>query len=256
VSKCKKCGYELSHKDKFCPSCGAKHKIEENNKIEDNIDEDNKEDDKIVEKTEYVEFIEHKEKKSYDENTINVKANTNRYDKMDDEPKLKTYGEKFSGLKVKAVASAIILVLLVGFGITYMTLNKNKNNTADSSNSSNKQTSTDNKKIEETDENLKEYILPYSNKKPLTKNDLKNLSKKQLQLARNEIFARHGYVFGEPFKSYFKAKSWYKEDSSFTGEGKQLSPLERHNIKTILIQEGLKVAPGYDSDYKESEYTN
>ncbi len=267
MSKCRKCGYEISQKDKFCPSCGAKHKIEEDKKIkeenktkEDNkTNEDSREDNTIVEKGEYVEFIEHKEEKSYGQNTINVKANANRYDRMDDEPKLKMYGEKFSGLKVKALVSAIILVLLVGFGITYMTLNKNKNNISGSSNSSNKQTATDDKKTQETevkDENLKEYILPYSNKKPLTKNDLKNLSKKQLQLARNEIFARHGYVFGEPFKTYFKAKSWYKEDSSFTGEGKQLSPLERHNIKTILIKEGLKVAPGYDSDYKESDYTS
>nr|WP_243186944.1 YARHG domain-containing protein [Clostridium muellerianum] len=151
-----------------------------------------------------------------------------------------------------------------------MTLNKGKNNASSISNSSNKQTSYDDKKAsteektdkndttssEEKDANSDEYILPYSNKKPITKNDLKGLSKKQLQLARNEIFARHGYVFGEPFKSYFKSKSWYKEDRSFTGEGKQLSALERHNIKTILIQEGNKVSPGYDSDYKESDYTN
>jgi uncharacterized Zn finger protein (UPF0148 family) len=249
VSKCKKCGYELSHKDRFCPSCGAKHKIDEDNKIEDdNIAKE----DKVVEKGEYVEFIEHKEKKDYEEKPENVKDNTDTYGKVvGSEPKIKAYGLKF-----KALAAAIILVFLVGFGITCMNLNKSKNSAAGSSSSSNKQTTTDNKDTKEKDENLKEYIFPYSNKKPLTKNDLKDLTKKQLQLARNEIFARHGYVFGEPFKSYFKSKSWYKEDSSFTGEPKQLSPLERHNIKTILIQEGLKVASGYDSDYRESDYKN
>lgn len=249
MSKCKKCGYELSHKDRFCPSCGAKNKIDEENKIEDDniTKEDNIEKkDKIVEKSEYVEFVEHKEKKSYEEKPENLNGNTNTYDKVQSEPKIKVYGLKF-----KALAAAIILVFVVGFGMTYMNLNKGKNSVADSSN---KQTTTDNKETEEKNGNLKEYILPYSDKKPITKNDLKNLSKKQLQLARNEIFARHGYVFGEPFKSYFKSKSWYKEDSSFTGEPKQLSPLERHNIKTILIQEGLKFAPGYDSDYRESDY--
>ncbi|NMM63659.1 YARHG domain-containing protein [Clostridium sp. P21] len=276
MSKCRKCGYELSNKDKFCPSCGAKHNIEEDNInssmedciIKDTIEQkENKEEDTVLEKGDYVED---KEKRIYDDNTTNIKSNTYKYDIVDDEPKFKIHDLKSSGLKFKALAAAILLVFLVGFGITYMTLNKGKNNASSISNSSNKQTSYDDKKAsteektdkndttssEEKDANSDEYILPYSNKKPITKNDLKGLSKKQLQLARNEIFARHGYVFGEPFKSYFKSKSWYKEDRSFTGEGKQLSALERHNIKTILIQEGNKVSPGYDSDYKESDYTN
>ncbi|AWI05302.1 YARHG domain-containing protein [Clostridium drakei] len=276
MSKCRKCGYELSNKDKFCPSCGTKHKIEEDNinrETEDNIikdtirNEDNLDENTIVEKGEYVEFIEHKEKRDYDDNTINIESNTNEFDKVDNKSESRIGNLKSRGIKLKALAAAIVLVFFVGFGITYMHLSKGKNNNSSDSNNqtiyNNEKTSTkqntekDSKKqTEEKDENSNEYILPYSNKRPITKNDLKGLSKKQLQLARNEIFARHGYVFGEPFKSYFKSKSWYKEDKSFTGEGKQLSALERHNIKVIIIQEGGKVAPGYDSDYKESDYTN
>ncbi|WPC39288.1 YARHG domain-containing protein [Clostridium sp. JS66] len=280
MSKCRKCGYELSSKDKFCPSCGTKHKIEEDNinrKIEDNIikdtigNEDNSDENTIVEKGEYVEFIEHKEKINYDDNTtINMKSNTHEFDKVEDESEPGIDNLKSRGIKLKALAAAIVLVFFVGFGITYMHLNKGKNNNSSVSNSSNKQTTYNNEKTstkqntekdskiqtEEKDENSNEYILPYSNKRPITKNDLKGLSKKQLQLARNEIFARHGYVFGEPFKNYFKSKSWYKEDKNFTGEGKQLSALERHNIKVIAKQEGGKVVPGYDSDYKESDYAN
>ncbi|WP_241428102.1 YARHG domain-containing protein [Clostridium sp. DJ247] len=34
------------------------------------------------------------------------------------------------------------------------------------------------------------------------------LSKEELALVRNEIFARHGYVFQtDPYKSYFNGKS-------------------------------------------------
>ena len=57
-----------------------------------------------------------------------------------------------------------------------------------------------------------DYILPNSNSAYLTETDISALSKEQLRLARNEIYARHGYIFNaDDLKSYFSAKSWYKE---------------------------------------------
>ena len=48
--------------------------------------------------------------------------------------------------------------------------------------------------------------------------------------ARNEIYARHGYVFKEDkFKNYFKTKSWYKENPSFTGDDSKLNEYEKAN---------------------------
>ena len=124
---------------------------------------------------------------------------------------------------------------------------------------SNSLDSNNNKTIKDTNKKSNSYIFPYSNVKPLSKSELKNMSKEKLALARNEIFARHGYVFdGEPYKSYFDEKTWYKPNPNFTGEGKQLSPLERHNIKTIMKVEGLdkNLEPNYDSDYNGENYTD
>lgn len=59
-----------------------------------------------------------------------------------------------------------------------------------------------------TDINSTDYIFKASDKEYLTEDDVRGMSKEQLALARNEIFARHGYVFNdEQYKKYFSAKS-------------------------------------------------
>ena len=56
-----------------------------------------------------------------------------------------------------------------------------------------------------------EYILPYSNSEYLTQEDLDGLSKEELRIARNEIYARHGRRFNDSgLQSYFDSKSWYE----------------------------------------------
>jgi cytoskeletal protein RodZ len=56
-----------------------------------------------------------------------------------------------------------------------------------------------------------DYILPDSDSKYYTKSELSSLSKSDLRIARNEIYARNGYIFkDETLKSYFQGKSWYK----------------------------------------------
>ena len=58
--------------------------------------------------------------------------------------------------------------------------------------------------------NASDYILPTSDSAYLTEKDLSALTKEQLRLARNEIYARHGYIFNdEELKEYFQSKSWY-----------------------------------------------
>lgn len=85
------------------------------------------------------------------------------------------------------------------------------------------------------------YILQDSDKYRLTDAQLKKLTGHDLMLARNEIFARHGYVFKkEPFKSYFEGKSWYTPNPSFKGSDSQLSSVEKYNIKLILKYENMK----------------
>lgn len=93
---------------------------------------------------------------------------------------------------------------------------------------------TNNATINEPDSSKSDYILKDSNKAYLVDNDLKNLSKDELAFARNEIFARHGYIFGEErFKTYFSKKSWYIPNSSYDGSDAILNEYEVANYKFI-----------------------
>lgn len=83
-----------------------------------------------------------------------------------------------------------------------------------------------------------EYILPKSDKEKLTRADLEGLTKEQLRLARNEIYARHGMIFGvSDLDNYFATKSWYKPTVSFKDfDNKvEMSIVEEQNI--MLIQQ-------------------
>ena len=66
---------------------------------------------------------------------------------------------------------------------------------------------------EETTKNTtgQDYILSNSNSAYLTEKDLEGLTQEQLRLARNELYARYGYIFeDEGLKNYFDQKSWYQ----------------------------------------------
>lgn len=77
-----------------------------------------------------------------------------------------------------------------------------------------------------------DYIIPYSNQRKLTYDDIKYISKQKLPYARNEIYARHGYIFKlTEYKNYFDSKSWYVKNSSFNEN--DLSEIEKYNGKLI-----------------------
>lgn len=60
---------------------------------------------------------------------------------------------------------------------------------------------------EETDD----YIFADSDSRYLTEDEIYALSKEEMRLARNEIYARHGRIFeDEGLSEYFNAKSWYQ----------------------------------------------
>jgi hypothetical protein len=55
-----------------------------------------------------------------------------------------------------------------------------------------------------------EYLLPDSDSRYLTEEDLDRLNPDELRIARNEIYARHGRKFSDPdLQAYFDSKSWY-----------------------------------------------
>lgn len=80
------------------------------------------------------------------------------------------------------------------------------------------------------------YIIPDSSSRELTDSDLSGLSKSQLRIARNEIYARHHRKFDSAeLQNYFDKQSWYSgtiAPSDFD-ENSELSQIEKNNIKMI-----------------------
>lgn len=71
----------------------------------------------------------------------------------------------------------------------------------------------------------------------LTEEDLSGLSKEELRIARNEIYARHGYIFkSADLREYFKSKSWYQEVFSSTTQF-DLNEYEHYNVDFIKRHE-------------------
>lgn len=149
-----------------------------------------------------------------------------------------------------------LFILVVGFGIFYIFYSESSNNTqatayTNTSENSNNKSTNSTSTFNETDENISpnpdenilpnntanpsnDFIFPNSSVEILRDYQLASLNKETLALARNEIFARHGYIFQqEPFKSYFPKKSWYKPNPNFKGSYDELNEAERYNVDLI-----------------------
>lgn len=83
------------------------------------------------------------------------------------------------------------------------------------------------------------YILDYSDKNELTVDDISHLSRYELQLARFEIYARHGRTFNDSaITTYFSQYSWYEQTYSPENfDENSLSDVERKNVNLILEYE-------------------
>lgn len=100
------------------------------------------------------------------------------------------------------------------------------------------------KKAEEKAAKLKEqqrveFILPDSDTIKLTSEQVKELSNDDLNIAKNELYARHGRIFKDSFlSSYFQGTTWYKpkvqaeafDDSVFNS-------VEVYNLQVITKEE-------------------
>jgi hypothetical protein len=88
-----------------------------------------------------------------------------------------------------------------------------------------------------------ETIVNYENKihselgtKPITRTLLEGLFLEDASQMRQEIYARHGKVFKEPWlQKYFSSFDWYKADPNFTDAA--LTDVEKKNIATIAAYE-------------------
>jgi len=96
---------------------------------------------------------------------------------------------------------------------------------------------------------MEDYAAPESNIRNLRAADLKDLTKEQLTVARNEILARYGYVFtSQNLQEYFYSKPWYRPTAPRaefnTGV---LSKAENQNITMIQLYEKRATGVSFSS---------
>lgn len=93
-----------------------------------------------------------------------------------------------------------------------------------------------------------ETIVKYETKihdelatKPITRRLLEGLFVEDVSKMRNEIYARRGKVFKEPWlQKYFSSFEWYKPDPEFTENS--MNAIEKRNIATIAAYEKKAVS--------------
>lgn len=102
---------------------------------------------------------------------------------------------------------------------------------------------------ESKDISSRDYIFPDSDSRYLTDEDLAGYSSDQLELAKNEIYARHGRKFvTQRIADYFNSKSWYKgteDPETFdNNQGDIFNEYEVANISRIADTEKLLRSQG------------
>ncbi len=85
-------------------------------------------------------------------------------------------------------------------------------------------------------------IFPYSSERTLSRTVVQSLTLPELSIARNEIFARHGYPFAsKALRDYFGRKPWYIRNAGSTSPN--FNPVEKHNIWLIEKIERIQGGP-------------
>jgi len=154
----------------------------------------------------------------------------------------------------KGIAIGIVGVLVIATIIFVLSMGKGKKDDKPKDNlpGNDQQTQIDTEVSVDDQEELEneepvvdtsEYIFPYSDKVKLTRAELEGLTLEQLRLARNEIFARYGTIFGvDDLAEYFNSKSWYTPKISFDyfDENVSMNDIEEANISLIIKVEEEK----------------
>jgi tetratricopeptide (TPR) repeat protein len=77
---------------------------------------------------------------------------------------------------------------------------------------------------------------PWTSQRLITGYDLQGLSWRDLELMRNEIYARHGWVFNrQDLRRYFESQPWYRPGGAQANRlaEAEMSDLERRNVQII-----------------------
>ncbi len=81
---------------------------------------------------------------------------------------------------------------------------------------------------------------PEASQRRLTTSDIQGMSRRQVKIMKNEIFARHGYKFhiNGSMISYFEQQAWYRAILNKTRDGahiynNKMSEIERRNVDLL-----------------------
>lgn len=108
-----------------------------------------------------------------------------------------------------------------------------------------------------------EYIFPDSDKKYLSEDEVRSITAEDMAIGRNEIFARHGYIFqDEGLKAHFESTSWYVgtvQADQFNADA-VFNDFEKKNVELIKRVEdeinGENTQPANDFVLSEGTYVN
>lgn len=104
--------------------------------------------------------------------------------------------------------------------------------------------------VTQAEEAASEEILPESDSRLLTQNDVDGLTLQEINYAKNEIYARHGRKFAsKELQNYFDAQSWYHGTVNAADFSESvLSDVEKKNA-AFLAEVEFSIAPkGYQLD--------
>lgn len=103
---------------------------------------------------------------------------------------------------------------------------------------------------------VREYIINDSNKVLLSAGNVSNMDSHIMELARNEIYARHGYIFKrKDLTDYFSSKKWYKKNQNYK---ETFTDIEKKNIELLHAYEAnyaaYQLIATHTDDYRVKNY--
>ena len=102
-----------------------------------------------------------------------------------------------------------------------------------------------------------EFVFPDSDKRYLTEEEVRSVDVELLSVGRNEIFARHGYIFKtENLQEYFESTSWYEgtvPGDQFNSE-KEFNNYEKKNVELIKKVENESDVELWEGDYYKTDF--
>lgn len=193
--KCSNCGREIKKEERFCPYCGSENK-------------------KTKKKNKWLTGVMGLIVVCIILGIVAGAMNSNK--KEDAKKDTASNTEKATEKQTTAASTKTVA------GTETASTKQTKNNTQDADD---QQDETENS----------EYILPESDTRYVDQDEIDQLTKNEVRLAINEIYARHGRIFeNSELREYFESKDWYDgtiEPEDFDED--VLNQYEKANVKLL-----------------------